>query len=72
MTKYKYEIIDDKDGSNVMGEGQVVYEDNAYIAMYPVPVVGQKPVKDLAVGESTLQTYNRSGTRGVYRVTRVE
>lgn len=70
MTKYKYEIIDD--GSNDTDEGQVIYEDAAYKALCPKPVTYKKPVKDLAVGESTLQVYNRRGKRNVYRVTRVE
>jgi len=68
MTKYKYEIVDRDDTD----EGQVLYEDAAYKALCPKPVTYKKPVKDLAVGESTLQVYNRRGKRGVYRVTRVE
>ena len=68
MTKYKYEIVDRDDTD----EGQVIYEDAAYKALCPKPVTYKKPVKDLAVGESTLQVYNRRGKRGVYRVTRVE
>ena len=68
MTKYKYEIVDRDDTD----EGQVLYEDAAYKALCPKPVTYKKPVKDLAVGESTLQVYNRRGKRNVYRVTRVE
>ena len=68
MTKYKYEIVDRDDTD----EGQVIYEDAAYKALCPKPVTYKKPVADLAVGESTLQVYNRRGKRGVYRVTRVE
>jgi hypothetical protein len=68
VTKYKYEIVDRDDTD----EGQVIYEDAAYKALCPKPVTYKKPVKDLAVGESTLQVYNRRGKRGVYRVTRVE
>ena len=68
MTKYKYEIVDRDDTD----EGQVIYEDAAYKALCPKPVTYKKPVKDLAVGESTLQVYNRRGKRNVYRVTRVE
>jgi hypothetical protein len=68
VTKYKYEIVDRDDTD----EGQVIYEDAAYKALCPKPVTYKKPVKDLAVGESTLQVYNRRGKRSVYRVTRVE
>jgi hypothetical protein len=68
VTKYKYEIVDRDDTD----EGQVIYEDAAYKALCPKPVTYKKPVKDLAVGESTLQVYNRRGKRNVYRVTRVE
>ena len=66
MTKYKYEIIDNKNLAERVG--QVVYEDKAYVAARPKPVQGGKRIEDLAVGESTL----RVGYHGVYRVTREE
>ena len=61
--KYKYEIIEDKDGSARQAINKAINEDDedGYTAR-------PKPVEDLRVGESTLRvTYNC-----VYRVTREE
>lgn len=59
--KYKYEIIEDKDGSARQAFNRAFNEDGDGNE-------DAKPVEDLAVGESTLRvTYNC-----VYRVTREE
>ena len=70
MTEKMFRIIDDRDDSVVTGAD--VGEGNAYISAYGALVKGQKPWRELEVGESTLKRYALSGTKPtVYRILRV-
>ena len=65
-----FRLIDDRDESEPLG-GPLT-EGNAYIAAYPKPIEGHKHPLKLDVGESSVCKYNLSGTRGVYRVYRID
>lgn len=69
MTKM-FRLIDDSDGSTVLGGD--VSEHNVYIAAYGTPLPGEKLPGDLQVGESARKRYALSMTRPtVYRILRV-
>lgn len=65
-----YNILAPHTGENVLGGP--VSEDNAYIRAYPRVLAGRKAINALAVGESTLAEYSLSGSKGVYRIVRID
>jgi hypothetical protein len=69
MTK-QFVIVKPGTNENVLGGS--IGEDNAYIAAYPRPEPGNKHPHSLEVGESSLCAYSLSGSRGVYRVVRID
>ena len=66
----RFVILKTSDDSNVMG-GELS-EDNVYICAYPKPIKDNKHPTKLAVGESSLCEYSLSGSKGVYRVVRID
>lgn len=66
----RFKLIDPKNDADVLG-GPVT-EDNVYLRAYGHPIEGERAVRELAVGESTLLKFNLSGTQGVYRCVRLE
>lgn len=65
----KFYTITDKTDSDVLGGP--VSEHNVYISAYADPGLGKHP-RDLEIGEHTWCTYSLSGSKGTYKVTRIE
>lgn len=67
----QFRILDDRDGSTVMGGD--VGEGNVYIRTYGSILDGEKTIGDLNVGESTRKRYGLCGQKPtVYRILRVQ
>jgi len=67
-----FRIEDPKTGEDVLGGA--VDQDNAYVAIYPDPASPEKDKHPLSlgVGESSMCWYRLSGSKGLYRVRRIE
>jgi hypothetical protein len=52
--------------------GGLIPRDNCYLRTYGKRLPGEKPLDDLEIGEGCLVKYNLSGSKGTYKIARVE